>query len=205
MIRGLEAGKKAALIVNECQLGVIDPAHAGFPDLAEQAVSRGIVARIATLADVFRAAGLPVFHTPVVHRPDFADILPNSVINSLTLKHRRVPAGSVEADYVEALRPVDGDFVVSRSSGLIAMNGTALDAILRRLQVRTLVLTGVSTNVAIPGNTMTAVDLGYQVVVCEDCIAASDADTHATIVREQLAMLAAISTADAVAGAIGAQ
>src|SRR3546814_18334289 len=77
-------------------------------------------------------------------------------------------AGSIEADYVDALRPLPQDIVIDRPAGLIAFNATTLDVTLRRMNVTTVVLTGVSTNVAMPGNTMTAVDLGYHVVIPQD-------------------------------------
>jgi nicotinamidase-related amidase len=203
MVRGLESGRRPALIVNECQVGVVDPAHSMFPALAEQVVARGIIPKIARLAQAFRARGLPVVHTPVAHRPDFADIVPNSLINSLSLKGRHLIAGAPETAYSPGLEPEAQDFVVERTAGLIAFNATKLDVTLRRLGVQTVVLTGVSTNVAMPGNTLTAVDLGYQVVLPEDCIAGSDPETHAVIFREQLRMLATVTTAEEVLAALG--
>ena len=203
MVRGLESGRKPALIVNECQIGIVDPAYATFPALAQQVVARGILPRIEKLVKAFRAKGLPVIHTPVIHRADFADMAPNSLISSHSLKGRSMAAGSPEAGYAPGLEPQPQDFEVVRSAGLIAFNATNLDATLRRLDVQTVVLCGVSTNVAMPGNTMTAVDLGYRVVLPEDCIAGSDAETHATIFREQLRMLATITTAEDVIAALG--
>jgi nicotinamidase-related amidase len=203
MVRGLESGKRPALIVNECQVGVVDPAHSMFPALANQVVARNIIPRIARLADAFRERGLPVVHTPVLHRPDFADMTANSLIGSLSLKGRTMVKGSPEAAYSPGLEPQAQDFVVERSAGLIAFNATSLDVTLRRLGVQTVVLTGVSANVAMPGNTMAAVDLGYQVVLPEDCIAGSDPETHAVIFREQLRMLATVTTAEEVLAALG--
>ena len=60
----------------------------------------------------------------------------------------------------------------------------------------------VSVNIALPGNAMTATDMGYHVVVPEDCIAGSDAATHAVLVEQQLRLLATMSTAADVAAAI---
>lgn len=194
---------RAALIVNECQLGVVDAGYSLFPDLARQVAERGILDRIAGLAAAFRAHGLPVLHTPVIQRPDLADVEANSLINALTLKGGALKAGSPKATYASQLVPQPEDFVIERTAGLIAFNATALDATLRRLGVSTVVLTGVSTNVAMPGNTMTAVDLGYYVVIPEDCIAGADAETHRVIVEQQLRMLARITTADAVIAALG--
>ncbi|MES2289128.1 MAG: isochorismatase family cysteine hydrolase [Pseudomonadota bacterium] len=202
MANDLNIEGRAALIVNECQLGVVDAAHSGFPGLAEQVAQRGILDRIAALASAFRSRALPVIHVPVVHREDLADIRPNSLINALTLKGGKMKAGSPEAAYVPQLVPVASDVIIERPAGLIAFIGTSLDATLRRLGVSTVVLTGVSTNLAMPGNAMAAVDMGYHVVVPEDCIAGADPETHKVIVAQQLRMLARITTAEAVMAAL---
>ena len=194
---------RAALIVNECQRGVIERGIGSFTGLIDQVEERGIVPRIAVLADEFRARGLPVVHAPVVHRPDFADIRPTSLINALTLKGRRMVAGSPDADYVDPLKPRETDLIVERSSGLIVFIATALDALLRRMDIETVVLTGVSTNLAIAGCAIAAQELGYHVIIPEDCIAGADANTHRVIVQEQLRMIARISSAADVQAALG--
>ena len=55
-------------------------------------------------------------------------------------------------------------FVIQRGAGLIAFHGSALDLTLRRMGVETVVITGVSTNVAIAGMTIAAVEFGYHAV-----------------------------------------
>lgn len=187
---------KAALLINEGQRGVIDPAISFLPQIAAQAASRGLAGRIASLAEAFRARRWPVIHAPVVHRPDFRDMKANSLLAAMSLKHRHLIAGTDEAAYLPELAPQDGDFEVVRSSGFIAMCATQLDALLRRMDVETVVLTGVSTNVAIPGNAIVAGELGYHVVVPEDCIAASDPALHRTIVDQQLRMVARIVSSE---------
>jgi len=191
---------RAALIVNECQRGVIE--RGSFSGLVDQVNERGIVPRIAALAEAFRAQGLPVIHAPVAHRPDFADIAPTSLINALSLKGRGMVKGSADAEFVDLLRPHEGDFVIERSSGLIVFIGTALDALLRRMNVETVVLTGVSTNLAIAGCAISAQELGYHVLVPEDCIAGADANTHRVIVQEQIRMIARITSAEDVHSAL---
>lgn len=184
---------RAALIVSECQRGIVEPGMGAFSGLVDQVRARGILPRIARLAATFRDAGLPVFHLPIAHRPDYADVQPNSLLAALARKNRLLTAGSVEAEIVSELTPAPQDHVISRSSGLIGFNGTALDAILRRMNISTVVISGVSTNVAVAGCAMTAADLGYHVIVAEDCIAAADPATHDVIVRDQLRMVARIA------------
>lgn len=144
----------------------------------------------------------PVFHLTIAHRPDFADVKPNSLLAALARKNPLLVAGSPEADIVPILTPMPQDIVVQRSSGLIGFLGTALDAMLRRMGVTTVVLAGVSTNVAIAGCAIVATDLGYHVAVAEDCIAAADPAAHAVILDQQLRMVARIGTASEVAAAL---
>src|SRR3546814_4081598 len=66
---------KPALIVNECQLGVIDARYTGFPGLAEQVEARGIVQRIARLAEAFRSRGLPVIHRSEEHTSELQSLM----------------------------------------------------------------------------------------------------------------------------------
>lgn len=174
----------------------------GFDALVGQVSARRIVPRIAALAQTFRRCSLPVFHLTVEHRPDFADVKPNSLLAVMARKSRFVIAGTPAAEVVPDLAPHPEDFVQPRSSGLIGFLGTSLDAILRRMQIETVVITGVSTNVAVTGCSMVAADLGYHVVIPEDCIAASDPATHATIVEQQLRMIARITSAQEVEQAL---
>lgn len=204
MIKSLSKGQKAALIVNECQLGLLDKRYAMFPQTAEQAEKRNLVPNIAALLKVFRAKGLPVLHTPAMMHPSLKDVKVNSMIAALSIKHPTMTVGRPEVGFPPGLEPQPDDYVIQRSgSNLIAFHGTTLDLTLRRMGVETVILTGISTNIAIPGLTMAAVENGYHVVIPEDCIAGSSEEAHRVIVNEQLRMLATITTKDEVIAALG--
>lgn len=166
--------------------------------LAEQAASRSIVERIARLARAFRIRGLPVVHCIIEHRPDQAGMLPNSYLGAMALRSRSMTAGTADVAIPAPLGPEPADIVSSRATGLTAFYGTDLDAMLRHHRVRTVVLTGVSTNVALPGLALEAVNRGYDVVLAEDCTAGSSAQAHAFFVHQQLKLLARVVTADEV-------
>ncbi|QPI74491.1 cysteine hydrolase family protein [Sphingobium sp. Cam5-1] len=193
---------RTALIISECQRGIVEPGMGGFPGLVDQARKRNIVPRIAHLAARFRAANLPVFHLTIAHRPDFADVQPNSMLAAMARKGRSLVTGSPAAEIVPELKPAPEDFIIERSSGLIGFHCTALDALLRRLHIGTVVITGVSTNVAVAGCTLAATDLGYHAIVAEDCIAAADPATHYVIVRDQLRVVARIASAEDITHAL---
>lgn len=195
---------QTALIISECQRGIVEPGMGGFAGLIDQVADRAILSRIAGLARAFRAIRLPVLHLTIAHRPDFADVQPNSLLAAMARKNGLLKAGSPQAEIVRELAPQPEDFVMERSAGLIGFNGTSLDATLRRMGIASVVITGVSTNVAVAGCAMAATDLGYHVIVAEDCIAASDPATHEVIVRDQLRMIARIAIAKEIEAALNA-
>ena len=194
MIRGLQPGCRAALIISECQRGVIEAGRSPFPDLVEQTAARGIVAKTAVLADAFRAAGLPVVHAHFAHQPDYADLPMTSVIMAVSKKTNRLTIGSPDTLAVAGLEPQPTDIVHSRSFSLVAFHGTDLDTRLRNMGVQTLVLSGVSTNVAIQGMSVCASDLGYQVIVAEDCIAGASPQSHDFIVKNFLPLYSTVAS-----------
>jgi nicotinamidase-related amidase len=202
MIKSLASGQKPALIINEVQVGLLDPEHAIFPALAEIAKERNIVANIAELIAAFRAKGHPIFYTPAVNRPDMADKKINTLISAISSKLRNMVTDSPDIAHPAEIAPRPEDFVIQRGAGLIAFHGSALDLTLRRLGVETVVITGISTNVAITGLTMAAVEFGYHAVIPEDCIAGADREAHRIIVEHQLRMLATITSKDEVVAAL---
>src|ERR1700733_6383177 len=123
--------QSAALVISECQAGILDPAASVTPALAAQAAERGIVTRIAELAKGVRAAGLPVVHCHIAHRPDLAGIKANSLPGALAMKNRTLIAGTPDALPPPELAPHPGDHVSSRATGLTAFSGIDLDATLR--------------------------------------------------------------------------
>lgn len=206
-IRGLDAGTRAALLISECQVGFVgdDVGHVVIAGLAEQARERGIVARIAGLAAAFRRVGLPVVHSTFVPFPDFNGTGTNSRLLAGVVKSGKLCEGQAAAEIHPALTPEDSDFVTRRIHSLSAFHGTELDAYLRMRGVGTVVLVGISTNIAIPASSVEAVNRGYQVVVAEDCTAGGSEQTHAFSVAHTLPLLAAVTDSEAVMRAIAGQ
>lgn len=189
--------QRAALVVSECQRGILDPELSILPGLAEQAASRAIVPAIASLATAFRGIGRPVVHCTIAHRPDLAGVLPNSLLGAMTRKHRRMLAGTADVDVAPEIAPLPGDFVSCRATGITAFYGTDLDAILRLQMVDTLVIAGVSTNIALPGLAVEAVNRGYRVVLAEDATAGVSSHTHQFMVEHVLSVVTTVTSTSA--------
>jgi nicotinamidase-related amidase len=126
-------------------------------------------------------------------------MLPNSYLGKMALRHRSMITGTPDVEIPPELGPEVSDIVSSRATGLTAFYGTDLDAMLRLQDVRTVVLAGVSTNVALPGLALEAVNRGYDVILAEDCTAGASAAAHQQMIDNLLAVVARINTADQVA------
>ncbi|MBO8192886.1 cysteine hydrolase [Streptomyces oryzae] len=185
-----------ALLTVECQQGVVGAAGA-LPELAHQVRSTGVLDRVAQLADAAHQAGVQVVHAVAERRPDGRGASRNA---RLFRAAERLPVrqltGSPAVQVAEPIPVADEDLVVRRLHGLSPLAGTDVDALLRNLGVHTLVITGVSANVAVPNAVFDAVNLGYTAVVPADAIAGVPADYAAALVRHTLALVATVTTAD---------
>jgi nicotinamidase-related amidase len=202
VVRGLEPGKRAALIVNEVQNAIANPAYIDTP-LAAQVAERGIVGRINPLAEAFRQAGAPViFCTIAARTADFAGFPVNCALAAGIRRKGHLVAGTAPAAVHDDLVVAPGDIVCGRAHGMAPFTGTTLDATLRGYGIDTVVLTGVSTNIALPGAATEAVALGYHVVLAEDCSAGATPETHQMQVTMHLPLLATVTDAASVGAAL---
>ncbi|MER6499735.1 cysteine hydrolase [Streptomyces sp. NPDC001455] len=182
----------------ECQQGVVGPGSA-LPELAEEARSSGMLDRVARLVEAAHEAGVQVMHAVAERRPDGRGANTNA---RLFRAARRLPVqqypGTAAVRIAGPVEVRDEDLVVRRLHGLSPIAGTDADALLRNLGCRTLVVTGVSANVAVPNAVFDAVNLGYTVVVPSDAIAGVPADYTPAMIRHTLALVATVTTTDAV-------
>ncbi|MET9572006.1 cysteine hydrolase [Streptomyces virginiae] len=186
-----------ALLTVECQNGVVGEESA-LPELAKAARDSGMLGRVAALVDAARGAGVQVLHAVAERRPDGLGANGNARLFRAAGKLPvRQLTGTRAVEVAAPITVADRDLVVRRLHGLSPMAGTDLDALLRNLGTRTLVVTGVSSNIAIPNTVFDAVNLGYQVVVPADAIAGVPASCTAEVIRNSLALVAAVTTTEA--------
>ncbi|WP_328314076.1 cysteine hydrolase [Streptomyces sp. NBC_00442] len=188
------------LMTVECQQGVVGKDSA-LPELAAQARESGALHNVARLVTGAHRAGVQVLHAVAERRPDGRGANRNA---RLFRAAERLPvqqySGSRAVRVAEPIEVTDEDFVVRRLHGLSPVSGTDVDALLRNLGCRTLIVTGVSANVAIPNAVFDAVNLGYTAVVAADAIAGVPADYIPAMVRHTLALVATVATTDDILG-----
>ncbi|MFF5307121.1 MULTISPECIES: cysteine hydrolase [unclassified Streptomyces] len=191
-----------ALLTVECQQGVVGPDSA-LPELALAARQSGALANVARLVAAAHESGVQVIHAVAERRPDGRGANRNA---RLFRAAERLPvqqlSGTTAVRVAPPIEVADEDFVVRRLHGLSPIQGTDVDALLRNLGCRTLIVTGVSANVAIPNAVFDAVNRGYTVVVPRDAIAGVPADYTPAMIRNTLALVATVATTDEVLGCL---
>ena len=132
-----------------------------------------VVANAQRLVEAFRAAGSTVILVHVEFAKDFGDRLMPIADSAPPM----APLTPDYADFVPEVAPRDGDLIITKRQWG-AFYGTDLDLQLRRRDIRTLVLCGISTNFGVESTARAAFEHGYDQILVEDAMAGPSADAH---------------------------
>jgi len=184
-----------ALVLQEIQNGIVGNA-ATFPALAEAAATVGVIPNAVRLARAARVAGAPVIHATADSLPGAFGSNQNARLFAAARRDGAANARRTDSALPVAELDADGDLILPRYHGLSPMTGTPLDSLLRNAGVTTIVVAGVSLNVAIPNLVFDAVNRSYQVVVVTDAVAGIPLEYGASVLEHSLALLATLATTD---------
>jgi ureidoacrylate peracid hydrolase len=129
---------------------------------------KAIAANIGALAAAARRAGAPVVWIRAIY--DFKYL--NGAQIAKRGKEGCCLEGTWGADFFE-IRPEPGD-IVSDKHSFSAFKDTDLDQRLRARGVKTLIMTGVATNVCVDSTLREGFFLGYHIVLAEDCVGSNN-------------------------------
>lgn len=199
-LRELVEPRHTALLLVELQEGVVGTTSA-LPQLAEAASRTGLVERAAVLASAARGAGVPVVHCTAENLPGGFGVNDNARLFAGARRAGALNApGSAAVRPVGGLRPAAGDLVLPRYHGLSPLTGGPLDSLLRNQGVRTVVVAGVSLNVAVPNVVFDAVNRSYQAVVAEDAVVGVPVEYGRQVLQQSLALVATLVSTGQIGG-----
>jgi len=197
-LRELLTPATTVLLTQECQRGVVGP-DSMIPALADAARTSGALANITRLVHAARTAHVGVLHALAARRHDGRGANTNArLFVSVARQPDQQWLGADATLPLEEFGVDDSDLTSTRLHGLSPILGQDVDGLLRNLGCRTVVIVGVSTNVAIPNAVFDAVNLGYQVVVPIDAIAGVPVEYTDAIVRNTLSLVATTTRTDEV-------
>ena len=112
------------------------------------------------------------------------DLLPAPMLSKMLDKGKGAvccASDSWGADFYE-IGPVDGEQVVEKRC-YSAFHNTQMDDILRRRGIKSLVMTGVATNVCVESTLREAFFHGYYIVMPPDCVGSANVPLHKATIK----------------------
>jgi nicotinamidase-related amidase len=209
-LSSLLAPASTAVLTMELQRGVAGDLSF-IPALAQAVTDVGSAKAAGEVCALARTAGTMVVHCTLEQRPGAVGYRKNARMLGMWARQRSPEGrlaceeGSPEAELMPELDVQASDVVVPRHSGVTPFAPSALDTLLRNCNITTVVVTGVSVNMGIPGLAMEAVNLGYDVVVVRDAVAGFPKEYADQVMDNSLALLTTLVTLDDVRQAWGAR
>jgi nicotinamidase-related amidase len=166
-----------ALLVIDMQRDFLEPGGFGESLGNDVAELRRTIAPLAALLAAVRSAGLTVIHTREGHRPDLSDCPPAKLNRGAPSKRIGDPGpngriliqGEYGHDIIDELTPIAGEPVIDKP-GKGAFYATELESLLGERGIRSLLVTGVTTEVCVHTTVREANDRGYDCLVLADCV-----------------------------------
>jgi nicotinamidase-related amidase len=192
----LVAPSHTAVLTMEMQRGVCGDL-ATMPIIARAVDAAGVVGATASLLNEARSNAVTVVHCTFSLLSDRAGTPMNAPLIEMLARHSDHLLHGAEATEVLAeLGTAPTDLYSNRHHGFSPFTGTGLNAVLRSHNVSTVVVTGVSLNLGIPGTVIEAVNLGFQVVVVRDCVVGMPAEYGEALLKNTLSMVSTIATSN---------
>ena len=148
----------------------VDPVKARY---FYERVQQQVIPNQQRLLAAMRGAGQDVLHTIIESLT--ADGRDRSLDHKLSDMH--LPKGHPDAQVIDALAPAENEIVLPKTSSGV-FNSTAIDYVLRNLNVRHLIVCGVVTDQCVDMAVRDAADRGYLVTLVEDACATHTAERH---------------------------
>lgn len=170
---------RTALLIIDMQRDFVQPG--GFGEALGNDVSplQAAIEPTRRVLDAARASGMFVAHTREGHRADLSDLWPAKHgrgegedvlrIGDQGPMGRLLVRGEKGHDIVPELAPKAGEPVIDKP-GKGSFYATDLEVILRRHDIRTLLICGVTTEVCVHTTVREANDRGFEAIVLADCV-----------------------------------
>jgi nicotinamidase-related amidase len=179
-----------ALVLIDMQRDFMEPG--GFGALLGNDVSllTPAIAPLRAVLAAARGAGMIIVHTREGHRPDLTDCPPSkrarggleTGIGDVGPNGRILVRGERGHDIIDDLAPAPGEVVLDKP-GKGSFYATDLELMLRNAGIKSLIVTGVTTEVCVHTTVREANDRGFECLVLSDCCGSYFPEFHEVALR----------------------
>lgn len=117
-----------------------------------------------------RSKGVQIFFTKITP-------LPEKFESGIRLSQRRFPGGLSQEQLDLYIRPGEGDIVIPKNTASIFV-GTNFEIMMHNAGMKTILFTGIATEIGIESSARDAQNRGFYSVVVEDAVSSGDRDAH---------------------------
>lgn len=136
------------------------------------------IPHIKKIADLFRKNRKEVVYIYTAWEKDYSDVaIPLRRMADKAKEMGVLVRGSWGAQIIEELTPHESDHMVMKKA-YGAFFQSSLDSVLRNLNIKTLIMTGIATNFCVETTSREAVAYGYNVILLSDATATYDPEGH---------------------------
>lgn len=170
---------------------IIDPKHTA---LVVWDVQNGMVADIFNSSEFLenikllirsaRDQGIPLFYTKITPLPTSLEspfrmymMMRRLGIDDPQKLPIHLPVGSPRSEIHNEVAPREGDIVISKNTASIFI-GTNFENMLRNAGIRTVIFSGITTEVGIDSSARDAVNRSFYTIVAADCVSSQIEDMH---------------------------
>lgn len=171
------ARKRTAVLAVHWQVDAVKPEGILGPVFGEMVAETGVIDRTVNVLAAARAAGMAVIYVNVCYWPGHVDLIRNNALYNAVAEKGGFVRGSKGAAIIPEMMPLPGDYVIEHSR-TSCFYGTDLVNLLKSRDIETVVVTGIATNVAVDHTVRDAAQLGYNVILLEDCCCSSTPAHH---------------------------
>lgn len=163
-----------ALVVWDVQNGMVDGIFNSFSFLT----------KIRYLISAARTHKIPIFYTKIIPLPlpfesPFRRYMMMRRLGIVDPEHLPVhlPVGSPQAEIHPDVAPQDSEMVILKNTAS-AFVGTNFENILHNAGIRTIIFSGISTDIGIDSSARDAVNRSFYTIVASDCVSSQIEEMH---------------------------
>ena len=162
--------ENSALLIIDMQNAFIHPEGSLSKMGLDTSRTSIVIEPIKQLINKFKAANRPVIFIQHTHRPDRTDAGLIAKVFPPIMDLGHCFDGTWDCDIIDELKPKEDDFIIKKHR-FSAFYNTQLEAVLRELDIKTLVVAGIATNVCVESTIRDAFYRDFNVFVPREATA----------------------------------